>query len=327
MHALQKSYPRSNSFYETDPRLVLDPSDSRITAGPVSDDSHVENITAVWGASAMDLSPFRYSAPNEPAVSYWSETHEGARATEHYPAFMTRTMSQIERLGIETLRDQSEFSPLSSPISSGGPEKSTSNSVSQPGSLTPSQECYALWKKIPLDAIVITGSNRFVPQRLYKPFTEADKERYLERVSLSAPIIFVAKETALEWGISLEDVRNGKTQHLVDKDIPVLQDCGPSVAIRINWPGYPSFKRQISSRNWRKTKGPITKEKLAQSLTKITVRFIEKMSNKPLEVGAERDWKVGPQHIKVEDLILVSLHHVSKGSWQPQFRLRRDFRM
>lgn len=142
---------------------------------------------------------------------------------------------------------------------------------------------------------MITGSNRFVPQRLYKPFTEADKERYLERVSLSAPIIFVAKETALEWGISLEDVRNGKTQHLVDKDIPVLQDCGPSVAIRINvsdqpssvtwfpttnmvvhqWPGYPSFKRQISSRNWRKTKGPITKEKLAQSLTKISVRFIE----------------------------------------------------
>lgn len=104
MHALQKSYPRSNSFYETDPRLVLDPSDSRITAGPVSDDSHVENITAVWGASAMDLSPFRYSAPNEPAVSYWSETHEGARATEHYPAFMTRTMSQIERLGIEVRR-------------------------------------------------------------------------------------------------------------------------------------------------------------------------------------------------------------------------------
>lgn len=48
------------------------------------------------------------------------------------------------------------------------------------------------------------------------------------------------------------------------------------------------------------------------------------MSNKPLDFGAERGWKVGPQHIKMEDLILVSLHHVSKGSWQPQFRLRRD---
>lgn len=48
------------------------------------------------------------------------------------------------------------------------------------------------------------------------------------------------------------------------------------------------------------------------------------MSKKLLEVDAERSWEVGIQHIKVEDLILVSLHHVSKGSWQPQFRLRRD---
>ncbi|KAF8420345.1 hypothetical protein L210DRAFT_3425104 [Boletus edulis BED1] len=180
-----------------------------------------------------------------------------------------------------------------------------------------------LWKSIPAEAIVVTGSNKYVPQRLYRPPTEADKERYLERISLSAPIVFVTKEP-LEWGISLEDVRNGKTLHLVDKDAPVLGDCGPSIYIRINWPGYPSFKRQISSRNWRKMKGPITKAKLAQNIAKTTSQFIEKMSNKPLEVGAERSWKVGPQHIKLEDLILVSLHHVSKGSWQPQFRLRRD---
>ena len=158
-------------------------------------------------------------------------------------------------------------------------------------SQSPSQECYILWKKIPADTIVVTGSNKFVPQKLYRPFTEADKERYLERASLSVPIIFVTKEP-LEWGISLEDIRNGKTQHLVDKTDLVLQDCGPSVSIRINvseqpsnvmrvmtiahqWPGYPPFKRQISSRNWRKTKGPITKVKLAQSLAKITGRFIE----------------------------------------------------
>jgi len=144
----------------------------------------------------------------------------------------------------------------------------------QAGSQSPSQECYILWKKIPGDAIVVTGSNKFVPQRLYRPFTEADKERYLERVSLSAPIVFVTKEP-LEWGISLEDVRNGKTQHLVDKNDLVLQDCGPSVSIRINWPGYSPFKRQISSRNWRKMKGPITKAKLAQSVAKTTGRFIE----------------------------------------------------
>lgn len=84
-----------------------------------------------------------------------------------------------------------------------------------------------------MDAIVVTGTNKFVPQRLYRPFTETDKERYLERVSLSAPIIFVTKGL-LEWGISLQDVRNGKTHGLVNKNDPVLQHCGPSVTIRIN---------------------------------------------------------------------------------------------
>lgn len=96
-----------------------------------------------------------------------------------------------------------------------------------------SQECYDLWKKIPEDAIIITGSDEFVPQTLYRPLTKADKERYLELVHLSPPVIFLTKEP-LEWGIPLEDVRNGRMQHLADKDDPVLQNCGPSVSIRIN---------------------------------------------------------------------------------------------
>lgn len=31
----------------------------------------------------------------------------------------------------------------------------------------------------------------------------------------------------------------------------------------------------------------------------------------------------GPNNVRLEDLILVSLHHVSQGSWQPHLRLRR----
>ncbi|KAF8557781.1 hypothetical protein OG21DRAFT_1456949 [Imleria badia] len=323
MHTSQNSQSSSNCLYQTDPRLVLDSSDSRASIGTIPYNSHVQNVTFQWRASAMDQCPFpEPSAPNELTVPSWSKIREDNLVTKHH--FMAPTMPHIELPGTEALRDRSGIPSLTIPIASEGLEESTSESPSQAGSLSPSEQCYTLWKQIPVDAIVVTGPNKFVPQRLYRPFTEADKERYLERVSLSAPIIFVTKEP-FEWGISLEDVRNGKTRHLVDKEVAVLQDCGPSVSIRINWPGYASFKRQISSRNWRKTKGPITKEKLAQNLAKTTYRFIEKMSNKPLEVGADKSWKVGPQHIKVEDLILVSLHQVSKGSWQPQFRLRRDF--
>lgn len=43
-----------------------------------------------------------------------------------------------------------------------------------------------------------------------------------------------------------------------------------------------------------------------------------------MDADADRRWRVGRKHIKMEELILVSLHHVSKGSWQPQLRLRTD---
>lgn len=44
-----------------------------------------------------------------------------------------------------------------------------------------------------------------------------------------------------------------------------------------------------------------------------------------LSESAHRAWKVGnrPNELKLDDLVLVSLHHVSLGSWQPQIRLRR----
>ena len=43
----------------------------------------------------------------------------------------------------------------------------------------------------------------------------------------------------------------------------------------------------------------------------------------PLEQGAEAEWRVGGRGLKLEDLILVGLEHVSMGSWQPHFRLMK----
>jgi hypothetical protein len=43
-----------------------------------------------------------------------------------------------------------------------------------------------------------------------------------------------------------------------------------------------------------------------------------------MEEDSDERWKVGdqPGQIKFDDLVLVSLHHVSMGSWQPHLRLR-----
>ncbi|KAF8845189.1 hypothetical protein BDN67DRAFT_962135 [Paxillus ammoniavirescens] len=228
-------------------------------------------------------------------------------------------MSQIEPPQLQSATQCPSYPiPPSPGQSSAQGYRSATSSGSQDDGRNVAQECLDAWKQIPLDAVIVTGSQTFVPQKLYKPRTE----RYIEGVTLLPPIIFLT-EGPSEWGIPLVDVLNGELKRLLGKDDLVLEGCGPSVSIRINWPGYSSFKRYIPSRNFRKTKGPITKGRLAKNLAITTRQFIPRKSIKAVEDDADAKWKIGSSHIKVEDLILVSLHHVSKGSWQPQFRMRQ----
>lgn len=48
----------------------------------------------------------------------------------------------------------------------------------------------------------------------------------------------------------------------------------------------------------------------------------------PMEEDGNPLWRIGdgPDDIRLEDLVLVSIHHVSLGSWQPQLRLIRPRR-
>ena len=39
--------------------------------------------------------------------------------------------------------------------------------------------------------------------------------------------------------------------------------------------------------------------------------------NQENDIGEER-WRVGSGHIELKDLVLDSIEHVTKGSWQPQ---------
>lgn len=61
-------------------------------------------------------------------------------------------------------------------------------------------------------------------------------------------------------------------------------------------------------------------------MAKCVQRFIEERKHQNLEDGSDPRWKVGSRtnHIKLEDLVLVGIHHVSLGSWQPQLRLNHQ---
>lgn len=187
---------------------------------------------------------------------------------------------------------------------------------------------YQSWKDTPSICPIAGDVKTFVPQRMYKPHTGSDRRRYVEEVRLSLPIIFEV-EGPNEWGIGLDDALKCRTKRLLDKDTLMFEGCGPSVSIRLEWPGA-SWSRQIPTKDFRNPPGPITKAKLAKNIAKCVQRFIKDTQDKTINDEEDTNalrFKVGPDpnDVKLEDLILVSLHHVSQGSWQPQLRLKRHF--
>ncbi|KIJ61274.1 hypothetical protein HYDPIDRAFT_97134 [Hydnomerulius pinastri MD-312] len=170
-------------------------------------------------------------------------------------------------------------------------------------------------------AVVVTGTRRFIPQSVYRPYSDDHWLRYVREVQLKEPIFFYSSQP-VEWGVSLEDALKARPEYLKDKDERMFIGCGPSVSIRLQWPGYHPWAKQISTMEFKTPKQPITKAKLAKNIANCVRHFIE-IEKQAMDADVNRRWRVGKRNIKVEDLMLVSLHHVSKGSWQPQLRLRR----
>ncbi|KAK0446710.1 hypothetical protein EV421DRAFT_215880 [Armillaria borealis] len=169
-----------------------------------------------------------------------------------------------------------------------------------------------------------SAGHPFVPQIMYKPHTSSDRRRYVEEVNLDPPIYFWVQDPS-ECGLALSDALHSRVRRLIDRDEPMFKDRGPSVSVRIEWPGYRPWSRQIPARDFRTPPCPITRSKLAKNVAKCVQRFIQERQGVPMEDDSSPDWRVGtqPNTIRVEDLVLVSLHHVSMGSWQPHLRLRR----
>ncbi|TCD66622.1 hypothetical protein EIP91_001132 [Steccherinum ochraceum] len=162
-----------------------------------------------------------------------------------------------------------------------------------------------------------------LPQRTYRPHTQSDRRRYVEEVVLEAPIMF-AMQNPTGFGIPCRDALNSKFMRLTGRDDQMFSGRGPSVSIRLMWPGYASWSRQIPTRDFRTPPGPITRAKLAKNVAKTVQRFLDDMADRALEEDADPRWKVGRGSITIDDLEIVGLQHVSMGSWQVHLRVRNQ---
>jgi hypothetical protein len=260
-------------------------------------------------------------------------------AAPEYYDYPSQTMSPFTPYpAIQTLSPSSPSSPNMVPPSPYASPANTAYSASPTPSVhpvTPQQnQCiprysYRDQTQFFKDALNLptTVAGDFVPQQMYRPHTNSDRRRYVEEVDLDGPIYFWM-ENPSECGIPLTDALHSRVRRLQNRDETVFTTGrGPSISVRIQWPGYRQWSRQIPTKDFRSPPGPITRAKLAKNVAKCVQRFIDAKRNHPLEDDVHPKWKVGTQHneIKLDDLLLVSMHHVSMGSWQPHLRLRRPF--
>lgn len=163
----------------------------------------------------------------------------------------------------------------------------------------------------------VPGRGPTIPQQLYNVGTT---NAFHFTTGGGMPVVFnVANGT----GVPLQQLLHRQAVQLQAKDERILDMSGDTISIRIEWPGYPSYTKQIASKDWKKTRSPNTRERLATKVAEAVRSFFKKHANTPCNPLNSR-WRIGPNGILVEHLVLVSLHRVSQGSWQPKLCLLHD---
>ncbi|PSS37256.1 hypothetical protein PHLCEN_2v894 [Hermanssonia centrifuga] len=98
---------------------------------------------------------------------------------------------------------------------------------------------------------------------------------------------------------------------------PTLTTTSMKITIRINWPGYPPWAQQMHAFTHASVSEPITKQRLAYDIARLVNLFLNDMANvQSMDRSAPGiAWSV--PNIRLDDLVLLELRHVSTGSWQP----------
>lgn len=148
----------------------------------------------------------------------------------------------------------------------------------------------------------------FVTQRVRVP-----QEIYASKDRTFAPRVISAFRIHGAAGIPLAAILRGETEGLEGLALPALPDdmTSTKVSLRILWPGYEPFTKQITARTDGRT---VSMDRLVEVIAKVLVEFCQKRALIPTSDPA---WRLGPGFITVDDLTLVGILHVSRSSIQP----------
>jgi len=150
-----------------------------------------------------------------------------------------------------------------------------------------------------------------VPQRSYDHGRKQWSFKRLESVSFSV---------GGRPGINLGDALHKTFEGLDNRDDPVLQDASGAISCRFLFPGYPanSGPCQINTLDWTRKRLPITRNKLAYEVARKLERYLHYMAKFTPDGSVENQWTIGQGFMHIDNMFLVRLVSVSKGSFQPE---------
>ncbi|KAH9008421.1 hypothetical protein EDB83DRAFT_2587247 [Lactarius deliciosus] len=164
----------------------------------------------------------------------------------------------------------------------------------------------------PLDRSIVDRGT-VVPQRMWFPHSALDRRRHVERAQLQMPIFFEGEDRRL--GISLTASTGGRRHSLRDANHLAPLGQKSSTYIRIAWPGYKEFNRQVPTRE---------PTNFARQIGRTVDAFLQARELDPGCVDDRRElWRIGPGGVRSSDILIIGAVHVSAGSWMPIMQLNR----
>ncbi|KAI9453212.1 hypothetical protein BJY52DRAFT_1123778 [Lactarius psammicola] len=126
----------------------------------------------------------------------------------------------------------------------------------------------------------IVDRGTVVPQRMWSPHSASDRRRHVEMAQLQMPVFFEGEDHRV--GVSLIASADSRCHSLRDANHPVPLGQKSSTYIRIAWPGYKEFKRQISTREPTNVGNPINVARFARQIGQIVEAFLQVRLPTPL---------------------------------------------
>ncbi|VDC00983.1 unnamed protein product [Peniophora sp. CBMAI 1063] len=171
-----------------------------------------------------------------------------------------------------------------------------------------------------------TSRGPVIPQRLAAPRFPGGRTR-LTGARLELPIFFQREDNGAP-GLSVADALSGRV-HLRGVTEPARLGGKSSTYICINWPGIPEFKRQIQTRDQTQQRSPITLARLVKHVGRsVQLLFERELTGTPPISGSydspfSAPWRIGEGGIRLDELLIVGVVHVSPGAFQVVLQLAR----